>query len=100
MSTKNRFNVISALRSVPEKENLHLQETYIFAWGQVGRQAFLCLFLIRILTLDRILNDEELNLILLRLVEYLGNSNSVISGAAFNEVRVRPTKPSQQLISK
>jgi hypothetical protein len=34
----------------------------------------------------RILNDNELNIVLLKLVEYLGHSNPIISGVAFNEV--------------
>jgi serine/threonine-protein kinase ATR len=36
----------------------------------------------------RISNDDELNIVLLRLVAYLGHSNPVISGVAFNEVIV------------
>lgn len=34
----------------------------------------------------RNLNDEELNMVLISLVEYLGHNNPIISGAAFNEV--------------
>ena len=30
--------------------------------------------------------DEELNLVLLRLVEYLGHTNSLVHGAAYIEV--------------
>ena len=31
-------------------------------------------------------SDEELNLVLLRLVEYLGHTNSLVHGAAYVEV--------------
>jgi hypothetical protein len=30
--------------------------------------------------------DEELDIILLRLVEYLGHTNQIVSAVAFNEV--------------
>jgi hypothetical protein len=38
------------------------------------------------LTFHRVSADRELNLVLLRLVEYLGHTNQIVSGAAFNEV--------------
>lgn len=38
----------------------------------------------------RIANDDELNLVLLGLVKYLGNGNRIVSGAAFNEVSQTP----------
>lgn len=44
----------------------------------------------QILTKARISNDDELNLVLLGLVKYLGHSNPIISGAAFNEVSKPP----------
>lgn len=34
----------------------------------------------------RILDGDELNLILLKLVEYLGHTNPIVCGVAFNEV--------------
>ncbi len=34
----------------------------------------------------RVLEYEELNPVLLKLVEYLGHSNPVVAGAAYNEV--------------
>jgi hypothetical protein len=36
---------------------------------------------------NRILEDQDLNMVLLKLVEYLGHTNPVISGVAFNEVK-------------
>ena len=38
------------------------------------------------LTLNRMLHDQELNITLLSLVEFLGHSNSFIVGVAYNEV--------------
>ena len=40
---------------------------------------------------SRILKDDELNIVLLKLVEYLGHSNPVISSVAFNEVDDLPS---------
>ncbi|TVY28597.1 Protein kinase [Lachnellula hyalina] len=70
LTRKNRINVLDLLRSFSETEDIHFQESCILAWGQVGR----------------ISNDDELNLVLLGLVKYLGHSNPIISGAAFNEI--------------
>lgn len=38
------------------------------------------------LTFRRVSEDRELNLVLLRLVEYLGHTNQIASGTAYNEV--------------
>ncbi|KAG9237915.1 protein kinase-like protein rad3 [Amylocarpus encephaloides] len=67
---RNRFNVLELLTAFSENESVHLQETCVLAWSQVGR----------------ISSDEELNIVLLQLVKYLGHSNPVISGVAFNEI--------------
>ncbi|KAK4192472.1 protein kinase rad3 [Podospora australis] len=53
-----------------ERGGDHLQETCIMAWGQVGRVA----------------SDDELNLVLIQLVEYLGHRNNIVSAFAFNEI--------------
>ncbi|KAF4624113.1 hypothetical protein G7Y89_g14062 [Cudoniella acicularis] len=63
-------NVLAVLRSFAETGSTHYQETCILAWGQIGR----------------ISNNEELNIVLLGLVRYLGHSNPVVSGVAFNEI--------------
>ncbi|CAG8977250.1 hypothetical protein HYALB_00009347 [Hymenoscyphus albidus] len=70
LTRKNRFNVLQLLRSFAENGNLQFQETCVLALGQVGR----------------IFDDEELNIVLLSLVGYLGHSNPIISGVAFNEI--------------
>jgi serine/threonine-protein kinase ATR len=43
------------------------------------------------LTLFRVSGDEEMNIILLRLLEYLGHANPFVSGVAYTEVRSSPT---------
>lgn len=35
----------------------------------------------------RVVQDQELNVVLLKLLDYLGHTNPVVSGVAFNEVR-------------
>ncbi|KAM3088202.1 serine/threonine-protein kinase M1, variant 2 [Clarireedia jacksonii] len=67
---KNRTNVLIILRDLCEKPALYLQETCVLAWGQLGR----------------LLEDGELNIVLLKLVEYLGHSNPIVSNAAYNEI--------------
>ncbi|TGO14465.1 hypothetical protein BTUL_0052g00020 [Botrytis tulipae] len=67
---KNRTNVLIILRDLCEKPALHWQETCVLAWGQ----------------LTRVLVDGELNIVLLKLVEYLGHSNPIVSNAAYNEI--------------
>lgn len=67
---RNRQNCIALLKSASEKRQPHLTETCIMAWGQFGRVA----------------EEEELNLILIQLLEYLGDNNTVISAFAFNEL--------------
>ncbi|PQE07411.1 phosphatidylinositol 3 protein [Rutstroemia sp. NJR-2017a WRK4] len=67
---KNRTNVLIILRDLCEKPALYLQETCVLAWGQLGR----------------LLEDGELNIVLLKLVEYLGHTNPIVSNAAYNEI--------------
>ncbi|CAH0039431.1 unnamed protein product [Clonostachys solani] len=69
---KNRQNTISLLKSLSEKHQSQLIETCILAWGQLGRVG----------------DEEELNLVLIQLLEYLGNSNNVVSAFAFNELMI------------
>jgi serine/threonine-protein kinase ATR len=84
---RNRRNVLSLLRSFSEEQVTHLQETCILAWAQVGR--YICTIL-GILCKSanhlRIVKNDELNIVLLKLVGYLGHSNPIVSGVAFNEV--------------
>lgn len=45
-------------------------ETCVMAWGQLGR----------------VVPEDELNLVLIKLLEYLGSSNNIVSAFAFNEL--------------
>lgn len=67
---RNRSNVLKFLRSLSEKESAHLYETSIMAWGQVGRA----------------MSVDGLNLVVIKLVEYLGHRNMIVSAFAFNEI--------------
>jgi serine/threonine-protein kinase ATR len=67
---RNRQNSIALLKSASEQRRPYLIETCIMAWGQLGRVA----------------KEDELNLILIQLLEYLGDSNNVVSAFAFNEL--------------
>ncbi|KAH7316595.1 hypothetical protein B0I35DRAFT_354216 [Stachybotrys elegans] len=70
LSYRNRTNSIALLRSVSDKGQNHRAETCIMAWGQIGR----------------VVDDEELNLVLIKLLEYLGSSNTIQSAFAHNEL--------------
>ncbi|KAK5991079.1 Protein kinase rad3-like protein, partial [Cladobotryum mycophilum] len=67
---RNRKNSIALLRSISETDQPLLVETRILAWGQLGR----------------VVTEDELNLILIKLLEYLGSSNNIESAFAFNEL--------------
>lgn len=66
----NRNNVLDILKLITNEDALHLHETCILAWGQAGR----------------VVSADHLNLILIKLVEYLGYNNSVVSAMAVNEI--------------
>lgn len=67
---RNRQTSIALLKSTSENDKPHLTETRIMAWGQMGR----------------VVLEEELNLVLIKLLEYLGSSNGIVSACAFNEL--------------
>ncbi|KAI1460108.1 phosphatidyl inositol 3-kinase [Annulohypoxylon moriforme] len=67
---KNRANVLSILRSLSEQASPQLTETCILAWSQVGS----------------VISDDQLNLVLVKLVEYLGSESIITSAAAFAEI--------------
>lgn len=68
--SRNRKNSIALLRSASEADPPLLRETRILAWGQLGR----------------VVTEDELNLVLIKLLEYLGSSNNIESAFAFNEL--------------
>ena len=70
LKAHNRKVAIEYMRTLADRDVPSEQDTMIAAWGQV---ALTC-------------NDSELNLVLLRLVEYLGHSNPLICGLAFSSL--------------
>lgn len=68
--SRNRKNSIALLRSASEADQPFMRETRILAWGQLGR----------------VVTEDELNLVLIKLLEYLGSSNNIESAFAFNEL--------------
>ncbi|KAK0703579.1 hypothetical protein B0T26DRAFT_658923 [Lasiosphaeria miniovina] len=67
---RNQANGLSILKSLSDKDAAELHETCIMAWGQVGR----------------VVSDDELNLVLIKLVQYLGHRNMIVSAFAFSEI--------------
>jgi len=67
---RNRANALGILKSISDKGSPNLNETCIMAWAQVGR----------------VVSVDELNLAVIKLVEYLGHRNMVVSGLAFSEI--------------
>ncbi|KAL6718301.1 serine/threonine-protein kinase M1 [Lecanora helva] len=68
---KNCIVALDCLRSLSEQRSISVQETCVLAWGQIAR----------------ISAGDEMNLVLLRLVEYLGNTNPLLSGLAYDELQ-------------
>lgn len=66
----NQDNVLDIFKLITNEDALHLHETCILAWGQAGR----------------VVSADHLNLILIKLVEYLGYNNPVVSAMAVNEI--------------
>ena len=67
---RNRYDAIGFIRLLADKDILHVQETLAFTWGLIGRMC----------------GDSETNLALIELVDYLGHSHPIISGAAYQEI--------------
>ncbi|KAI1864693.1 hypothetical protein JX265_008417 [Neoarthrinium moseri] len=67
---KNRHFAVDILRHISEQNSPGMAETCIYAWSHFGR----------------VLPDEQLNLTLLKLVEYLGHASIVAPAAAFDEL--------------
>ncbi|KAF4435407.1 putative UVSB PI-3 kinase [Fusarium austroafricanum] len=68
--SRNRKNSIAFLKSTSDKNQSNLTETFIMAWSQLGTVVW----------------EHELNLVLIKLLEYLGSSNNIVSACAFNEL--------------
>ncbi|KAI1392547.1 phosphatidyl inositol 3-kinase [Hypoxylon trugodes] len=67
---KNCGNILNILRSLSEQSTPQLTETCIMAWSQVGS----------------VIPEGQLNLVLIKLVEYLGSESMITSAAAFAEI--------------
>ncbi|KAL9594565.1 MAG: hypothetical protein Q9179_005333, partial [Wetmoreana sp. 5 TL-2023] len=68
---RNRVSALEFLRSLSEKSELALQETCILAWGQIARVS----------------SGDETNIVLLRLIQYLGHTNPLVCGLAYDEIQ-------------
>ncbi|TEA10637.1 Protein kinase rad3 [Colletotrichum sidae] len=68
--TRNRKNALRFLKTALEKNTVAFHETGVLAWSRIGR----------------VVNGDELNLVLHQLLEYLGSSNSLVSSCAFSEI--------------
>ncbi|KAG8530063.1 uncharacterized protein KY384_005545 [Bacidia gigantensis] len=73
MATRNRLVTLDYLRNLSERGDLSLQETCILALGQMIRNVEDC---------------DELNLALLKLVEYLGHPNALLSSLSYDELQL------------
>jgi serine/threonine-protein kinase ATR len=67
---QNRFMALEFLQSLWNKNETTFQETTILALTQIAQ----------------VCGDEELNIVLVRLVEYLGHPNPYISGLVYGEL--------------
>jgi len=67
---RKRRNALEFLKTLSEKDVSYLHEACILAWGQAGRA----------------IDGDELGLVLLGLVEYLGHRHTLVSAWAFSEM--------------
>jgi serine/threonine-protein kinase ATR len=68
---QNRLTTLDFLRQLSEVGDVGSQETTILALRRIAR----------------VCREDELNIVLLLLVEFLGNTNPVISGVAYTELK-------------
>lgn len=68
--SRNTANALGFMKSVSDKNESKTNETTLMAWGQLGR----------------LVSDEGLNLVLVKMLEYLGHTNPIISAVALNEI--------------
>lgn len=67
---RNTANALGFLKSVSDRNESKVNETTLMAWGQLGR----------------LVSDEGLNLVLVKMLEFLGHTNPIISAVALNEI--------------
>lgn len=68
--SRNTANALGFLKSVSDKNDPNTSETCLMAWGQMGR----------------VVSDEGLNLVLVKMLSFLGHQNPIISAVALNEI--------------
>ncbi|KAJ4386405.1 serine/threonine-protein kinase M1 [Gnomoniopsis smithogilvyi] len=68
--SSNTANALSFLKGVSDRNEPSINETCLMAWGQVGR----------------VVSDDGLNLVLVKMLELLGHQNPIISAVALNEI--------------
>ncbi|KAL0265042.1 serine/threonine-protein kinase M1 [Diplodia seriata] len=68
---KNRISALNFMVQIADRNALGEQETLIVAWGQVAR----------------VCGDDELNIALLQLVNYLGHTHPMIYSVAYHELQ-------------
>lgn len=67
---RNTANALGFLKSVSDKNEPNISETCLMAWGQLGK----------------VVSDEGLNLVLVKMLSFLGHQNPIISAVALNEI--------------
>ena len=67
---RNTANALGFLRSISDKNESSINETSLMAWGQLGR----------------VVSDEGLNLVLVKMLDFLGHQNPIVSAVALNEI--------------
>lgn len=86
MRNRNLHHMIDILQEVSSNCAENLVETCILAWGQLGRCVNAELDRKEMLTYNSVGEIKCLNVVLMKLVEYLGSSNQLVSSIAFNEI--------------
>jgi serine/threonine-protein kinase ATR len=67
---ENRMSTLGFFQTLSKKDTLYVHETLIMAYGQAAR----------------VCGEDELPIILLQLVEYLGHTSTLICGMAYTEI--------------
>jgi serine/threonine-protein kinase ATR len=68
---RNRVNALGVLKALTDRNESHLHEACIMTWRRIG-----C-----------VVPDEELNLVLVKLVDYLGHDSEAVPPLAENEIK-------------
>lgn len=71
LTRENRITALDLLHTLWQKGEVSMQETSVMA----------------LVSMAQVVGDEELNIILVRLVEYLGHSNPYLSGVVYAEIQ-------------